>query len=195
MLYKRILDPSFWSSTTYCQAKSLVKPVLFLGLMSMGDDQGRLKDIARAIWAQIFASSEAVECQAMSVTLTDELLKELHEDKNILRYERKGECYIQLIKFGCYQPLTRPRPSKMPPPEGWVDSVPWAGATQEEIDEHYRLAQKQGFSALEAADDEGEPEAPAAPPAKRAPAPAAPPERVLPPKSGKPGATRGKGGK
>ena len=111
--YKRMLDPSFWGSTTYVEADTLGEAILWLGMITHADDTGRMKDIPRVLWSALFTVRENNK-----ITIEDVMgwLDTLEANGNIIRYEVDGNKYIQLANWGTYQLLTRPRKSHIPPP-------------------------------------------------------------------------------
>jgi uncharacterized phage protein (TIGR02220 family) len=85
--------------------------LLFAGLPTIADREGRLEDRPRRIHADLFPYDHGLDIDA--------LLNELAIRKFIVRYQVDGTSYIQIIKFLKHQrPHPREADSVIPPPPG-----------------------------------------------------------------------------
>ncbi len=82
--------------------------LLFIGLWTLADRQGRLEDRPLRIRAQVFAYEPEVDVEA--------LLGELAARGFIVRYEVEGERYLQVVNWERHQrPNSREEQSRIPP--------------------------------------------------------------------------------
>lgn len=95
---KRFVDPGFWLDPHIAKL-SIVERLLFLGCISMADDEGRLLASPRALRAQIFPYDHG---------MTDDEVKEMRDhiveaNPNVLLYEVRGIEYIAFARWERYQ--------------------------------------------------------------------------------------------
>lgn len=104
---RRMIDPGFWLSTHH---KKLIfrQRLLFLGMVSNADDEGRLKGDSSFLRATVFPYDDLKDLTV------DEDIKALAEEGLIMPYVCKDSRYIQLVKWREYQTINRPTPSKIP---------------------------------------------------------------------------------
>lgn len=110
MARKRMIDPSIWSD----EKLGLLTPLhrlLFIGLFSNADDEGRLPGHPNYIKSLIFPYDNDITPQNVETMLND-----LNSKGLILTYMVNGQRYIQVVNFLKYQKINRPTPSKIPPP-------------------------------------------------------------------------------
>jgi len=109
MARSRNIKPGFFLNDVLAEIEPLGR-LLFAGLWTIADREGRLEDRPKKIKAAILPYDE---CDV------DKLLDELNSKGFILRYEAKGERYIQIINFLKHQnPHKREAESIIPAPEG-----------------------------------------------------------------------------
>lgn len=112
MARKRMIDPSFWTD----EKLGLLTPMhrlLFMGLISNADDEGRLQGHPALVKSMIFPYDVDITHQQVEKWLID-----LHNEGLILIYEVGKQRYIWIPNFLKYQQINRPTPSKLPaPPE------------------------------------------------------------------------------
>jgi len=112
-----MIDPKFFSSAKVGRLTNRQR-VLLIGIISNADDEGRLVGEAAWVRSQVFPYDE-VSLDDMA----DDLCK-LQADGTIIQYEVDGDCYIQLVNWGKYQYINRPKPSLLPSPPGFIESRP-----------------------------------------------------------------------
>lgn len=89
MARTRIIKPGFFKNEELAECSAIAR-LLFAGLWTIADKEGRLEDRPKKIKAEILPYDE---CNA------DELLNELFQKKFITRYEVDGAKYIQIANF------------------------------------------------------------------------------------------------
>lgn len=88
--------------------------LLFAGLWTLADREGRLEDRPKRIKAQLFPYFDLD---------VDVLLDDLQGRGFVIRYERGGSRYLQIVNFSKHQaPHYKEALSVIPAPDGWVDS-------------------------------------------------------------------------
>lgn len=105
----RTVKPEFFASTS-AKGLSLGARLLFVGLFTEVDDEGRAFASTRKIAGNIFPHDEAVT-EAQVGQWLDELEA---ADKMIERYEVGGVRYLQIPKFRNHQRVSHPTPSRLP---------------------------------------------------------------------------------
>ncbi len=118
MARKRMIDPGFWTDEKL-GTLTLLHRLLFMGLISNADDEGRLQGHPALIKSIVFPYD-------VDITINDvqKCLDDLHEKKIIQIYTVDGQRYIHVINFLKYQQINRPTPSKYPePPHSIADNI------------------------------------------------------------------------
>lgn len=130
MARKRQIDPEVWRSEQFV-ALSLPARLLWIGLISQADDEGRLKGGPLWLKMAIFPADSTPLAQI------EQWLAEVLVAGLARRYEADGQSYLHLPTFSKYQYISKPYPSKLPPPptelglEGESPAPPGAGMVQE----------------------------------------------------------------
>ena len=113
MARKRMIDPGFWDSV--CLGKvSREARLLYMGLISLADDEGRLPATPSWLASRLFPYDEDVTADQITSWL-EELQGSDPEDPVLWLYQDKSKFYIQHPKWDDYQRPSRPSPSKLPP--------------------------------------------------------------------------------
>jgi hypothetical protein len=108
MARSRNLKPSFFTNDKLADIDPLGR-LLFAGLWTIADREGRLEDRPKRIKAEILPYDNAN---------TDKLLLDLQAAGFILRYSVNGSRYIQVLAFTKHQnPHVREGPSTIPAPD------------------------------------------------------------------------------
>lgn len=109
MARARNIKPSFFTNDELAEIAPLGR-LLFIGLWTLSDREGRLEDRPKRIKAQLFAYDEA-DCDAM--------LGELERAGFIHRYVAQGRRCIHIVNFLRHQmPHHKEAASELPPPDG-----------------------------------------------------------------------------
>jgi len=110
MARKRMIDPSIWSDESFGSLSSGAK-ILFIGLFSNADDEGRILANPAYLKATVF----------MYDTVTLDIIKTkrtevIEKMSSVILYEVDGKEYIQLSRWEEYQKQQKDRiqPSKLP---------------------------------------------------------------------------------
>lgn len=107
MARSRNIKPGFFTNDRLAECDPLAR-LLFAGLWTIADREGRLEDRPKRIKAELLPYDE---CSG------DALLAQLEQAGFILRYSANGERYIQILAFGKHQnPHKNEADSVIPPP-------------------------------------------------------------------------------
>ena len=126
MARKRQLDPCIWVSEQFISLTELGARLLYIGMISNADDEGRMKASPHFLKTTIYAGD--------SYTQADLLIwrSQIVEVGLINIYEIDGVEYLFLPTWKKYQYISRPYPSKIPaPPASAVASRNVHGALTE----------------------------------------------------------------
>ena len=124
MARARNIKPSFFANDDLAEIDPLGR-ILFIGLWTLADREGRLEDRPRRIKAEVLPYDD---CDA------DQLLQDLHDHGFVLRYEVEGTKCIQIVNFTKHQdPHYKEKASELPAPEGHEDSGKTAGGVSETV--------------------------------------------------------------
>lgn len=107
MARKRMIDPGLWDSRQFSQL-NFMERVLYIGLISNADDEGRLEDRTALIRSKIFPDDD------IPLSGIEGALEQLKEVGLIERYTAGEWDIIQHPKWSKYQTINRPKPSKFP---------------------------------------------------------------------------------
>jgi hypothetical protein len=119
MARKRMIDPSFWEDPTI-GSLSVPARLLFIGMMSHADDEGRLEVEPRYIRRAVFGFDEDVTTTIVA-TYLDEIKTVC---RSVRFYEVDGRALACFINWKRYQYIQKPQASKLPPPPGSTVTVP-----------------------------------------------------------------------
>lgn len=115
-MMKRMVDASLWANEKFGELP-MVARLLLIGMITIADDQGRLKANAAWLRAQIFPYDDlGSDDIGNSLCL-------IADNETIKLYEVEGKRYAQLLNWWEYQSLQYAQPSRYPRPEGWQDRI------------------------------------------------------------------------
>lgn len=107
MARSRNIKPGFFTNDELAECQPLAR-ILFAGLWTIADKEGRLDDRPKKIKAMVLPFDD-VDCDA--------LLQQLHQHKFINRYQVKGDSYIQVSNWKKHQnPHCKEAASEIPEP-------------------------------------------------------------------------------
>jgi len=111
MARKRMIDPGLWTNE---QVNTLSREarLLFIGMVSNADDEGRLHGSARYLKANVFPYDEDLKAGKVG-DWRDEVVKV----GLALHYQVEGIEYLSLPTWHRHQTINRPYPSSLPSPE------------------------------------------------------------------------------
>ena len=113
---KRMIDPAFWQSETMAEL-TRDQRLLFIGLFSNADDQGRMRAHGALIRSMVFPYDD-IELDEIENDLQAIAAKEC-----IHLFDVEGKRCLQIINWWKYQSPQWAYSSKIPPPEGWNDRL------------------------------------------------------------------------
>lgn len=108
MARRRFISNGIWTNPKFV-ACSIPARLLFIGLVSHADDEGRLGGHAVEIGLQVFPGDR------MKPDRLNGLLQELADGSLIFRYVVEGRSFIEIPKFGQHQDSRYRRKSEIPP--------------------------------------------------------------------------------
>ncbi|MEW6188789.1 MAG: hypothetical protein AB1466_01565 [Actinomycetota bacterium] len=109
MARRRMMDPNFWGNEKVAKW-NFRQRLLFLGLVSNADDEGRLTGHPDFLRGTIFPYDNVKQ------TTIARDLEQLRLSGSIILYKNSNRSYIQITNWHKYQRINRPKPSKIPPP-------------------------------------------------------------------------------
>jgi hypothetical protein len=116
MANRRMIDATFWQSETMARLP-VEQRLLFIGLFSNADDQGRLRGHPALVRSMVFPYDD------VEVGQIEAGLQALEREGCIHRYTAGGGQCLQIVNWWKYQKLQWASPSRIPAPEGWRDRV------------------------------------------------------------------------
>jgi hypothetical protein len=118
----RQLKPEFWTDDKVASLSRDAR-LLFLGLWTEADDDGRLVDSAKLLAGSLFPFDDDVTPKKLGTWL-----EEVVDQGLVIRYRRGAASYLHIVNFKRHQKIAHPRRSSLPPPE---DDPSNAGGTRE----------------------------------------------------------------
>ena len=131
----RTLKPELWADENVGELRRDAR-LLFIGLVTMADDEGRLRATPSLILGHVFPYDDDVTPAKLT-----KWLAEIERTGVILRYESGGKPYIAFRHWRRHQRPNRASCSTMPPPPDPVvvrqNAVPAQGTrTEDSVNEH-----------------------------------------------------------
>jgi hypothetical protein len=111
MARKRMIDPSIWTDEGMAELTPR-QQLLYIGLFSNADDDGRLKGSAAAIRLML----PTVYAGATSDEIEGDVAGVLTQMRQLTRYEVEGRQYFAFRNYRHWQSINRPNDSHLPPP-------------------------------------------------------------------------------
>ena len=109
MSRKRMLDPGIWTDDGFLTLAPEAR-LLFIGLISHADDEGRGNAELRALKAKVFPGDNLSDEQITALCET------VAQYMRVVFYEVNGSRYYQLERWDDYQTVNHARPSVIPGP-------------------------------------------------------------------------------
>lgn len=113
----RTIKPEFWEDEGIGNCSPQAR-LLFLGLISHADDEGRMRGGLRLLRRLVFAYDD------VDVEDIENWLGELERIRAIVRYEVDAQCYLLVRNWTKHQRVEKPKPSALPGPEGAGGNLP-----------------------------------------------------------------------
>jgi len=111
MARKRMIDPGIWQSEDFSKLSTLAK-LVFIGIFSNADDEGRGRGKASYIKSVLFPYDEG-----MRVIDVDKALSEIAHNMSVTFYLHDENEYYSLDKWCKWQKIDRASDSVLPPPD------------------------------------------------------------------------------
>ncbi len=116
MANKRMISSSTWSDEKFITLNDVTRLVWF-GIITNCDDQGRLQDNPLLIKAQIFPADRK------SAALINDSIDCLVANGMVTRYTKDGKALLQINNWWTHQSPAWAAASDYPPPDNWIDRV------------------------------------------------------------------------
>lgn len=110
MSRRRMIDPGIWTDEGFLEL-SMAAKVLYIGMISNADDEGRGQAGARSLKAKIMPGEDS------PLSVIETMKAEIARWTHTTFYEAHGVAYYQLEKWDSYQSINKPVASKIPAPE------------------------------------------------------------------------------
>lgn len=108
MARKRMIDPNIWQSEDFNKLDTFSR-LVFIGLFSLADDEGRGRANPTYIKSSIFPYDEVVR-----TTDIEKSLSKISASMSIVFYEHNESKYYELLNWDKWQKIDRPTESKIP---------------------------------------------------------------------------------
>jgi len=105
---KRMIDPSIWINEDF-GTLSILGKLIFIGLFSNADDEGRGKASPAYIKAVLFPYNDDLRIADVEKTL-----EELSSKMSVIFYSCDGNMYYTLTSWNTFQKIDKPTESKIP---------------------------------------------------------------------------------
>lgn len=110
MARKRQIDPGIWTSEQFCGITEYGARLLFIGMFSNADDEGRLKASPVHLKTIVFPADQ------VPTEDVEKWRNELSTLGLIIVYKFNGVEYLFIPKFSTHQFISKPYPSRIPAP-------------------------------------------------------------------------------
>lgn len=108
MARKRMIDPNIWQSEDFGKLSLLAK-IVFIGLFSNADDEGRGRANPVYLKSTLFPYEEGIRSADI-----DKTLSEISSNMSVIFYSCDGSSYYSLYNWNTWQKIDRPTESKIP---------------------------------------------------------------------------------
>ena len=108
MARKRVISPEIWQSEDFSRLSTLAK-LIFIGMFSNADDEGRGRGKAVYLKSIIFPYDEAIR-----VTDIDKALSEISSNMSVIFYTYNENIYYELTNWNKWQKVEKPQSSIIP---------------------------------------------------------------------------------
>lgn len=108
MARKRMIDPNIWQSEDFSKLSTLGK-LVFIGLFSLADDEGRGRSNPIYLKSTLFPYEEGIRSADI-----DKTLSEISSNMSVIFYSCDGSSYYSLYNWNTWQKIDRPSASKIP---------------------------------------------------------------------------------
>lgn len=113
---RRMVDASIWANENFAELPPMAR-LLQIGIITLADDQGRLKANPAYLRSQVFPYDDVL------LSDIEEWLDLMSRNETIQVYTVNGKTYLQLLRWWDYQSLSFAWASAHPRPIGWHDRL------------------------------------------------------------------------
>ena len=143
MARRRMIDPNIWQSEDFSKLSTLAK-LVFIGLFSQADDEGRGRAKPIYIKSILFPYDEKVRLIDIETALSEIAL-----NLSVTFYSvGNGNEYYSLNNWENWQTIDKPKPSKIPSPKGFENIPGFIGdesaTNRRRVGDASRLKEKKG---------------------------------------------------
>jgi hypothetical protein len=114
---RRMVTSDMWEDD-FVGSLSFLERVLWIGLITLVDDQGRMINNPVVIKSRIFPYDENVNRQAI-----EKGVQKFEEAGKVVSYEAGGKSLLQIVNWWKHQTPQWPQESRYPAPDGWTDRI------------------------------------------------------------------------
>lgn len=133
MARARNIKPGFFKNEDLAELSADVR-LLFIGLWTLADREGRLEDRPKRIKGELFP---------FEMSDVDSMLTQLQTSGFVIRYEVSGSRFLQVVNFVKHQdPHYKEKASEIPPPPGQSNLIEAVGITRET---RARILERDGY--------------------------------------------------
>lgn len=122
----RTIKPSFWEDELLGAMPATTR-LVFIGLFSLADDEGRMRSAPAFIRSQVFAYDEDTTSADV-----ERALLQLHHARRIRLYGG-AQRYLEVLNFTKHQYIQKPQPSQLPQPSRFNPTLPIEGDDEQEF--------------------------------------------------------------
>lgn len=108
MARKRMIDPNIWQSENFNKLSTLAK-LVFIGLFSQADDEGRGRANAIFLKSMLFPYNEDMRSADI-----EKALCEISSNMSVVFYSCDGSNYYSLYNWDKWQKIDKPKSSELP---------------------------------------------------------------------------------
>lgn len=108
MARKRMIDPAIWQSEDFSKLSTLAK-LVFIGLFSLADDEGRGRANSTYLKSSLFPYEESLRSADIEKTLS-----EISSNMSVIFYSCDESNYYELLSWNTFQKIDRPTESTIP---------------------------------------------------------------------------------
>lgn len=108
MARKRMIDPTIWQSEDFGKLSNLAK-IVFIGLFSLADDEGRGRANPVYLRTTLFPYNEDMRSADV-----EKALFEISSNMSVVFYSCDGNSYYSLLSWNTFQKIDRATDSKLP---------------------------------------------------------------------------------
>lgn len=139
MARRRMIDPNIWQSEDFAYLSILAR-LIFIGLFSNADDEGKGRAKPVYVKSVIFPYDEDVR-----VADIEKALSEISSKMSVTLYSHNGNAYYKMNNWKIWQRVDKPQKSKIPEPDDIPESVEnYSGMIPESVEPKGKEGEEKG---------------------------------------------------